>query len=319
MLSPNILTPTPLQLFFSKQDGQDPRLGELSRPRTLDQIAACAEDHVIMGYPDDQGISLNGGRPGAALAPNQIRSAFYKMTPSAFSQKTLGVADIGNLNREGLSLLQMHQQALLVAKEIYAGKKRLLSLGGGHDFGYADGAAFVESYSDSRNKLKPLIFNFDAHLDVRPFDGVPHSGTPFFRLLTDYPGQFDLVEVGIQAQCNSRNHLRWAEEQGAQIVSLEEIEHKGLLAAVSPWLESNQRPCFLSVDIDSFQSSEAPGCSQSWTTGLKTNQFLELLSKLPHHFDLRGMGIYEVSPPLDFDNRTSKLAALLLHHFIHLS
>lgn len=311
-------------LFFSKNDSQDPRLGDLSKSRLYTDIASASEEFALVGYPDDEGISLNGGRAGAKLAPDQIRTSFYKMTPSVFSQRTFGVADLGNISNT-LSLNERHQAAKTVAKTVFQSTKRLLTLGGGHDYGYPDGSAFIESMSAHKQKQKPIIFNFDAHLDVRHFDGLAHSGTPFYRLLSEFPGQFDLVEVGIQAQCNSRNHLRWAEDQGAQIVSLEEIQHKGLVEALTPWLtpsksstSENLRPCFLSVDIDGFQSSEAPGCSQSWTTGIKTIEFLDLMTKLPPSYDLRGMGIYEVSPPLDFDNRTSKLAALLLHHFIHL-
>ncbi len=316
-MNAEMIAPASPSLFFSKNDNQDPRLGDISKSRHFSEISSASEEFAVVGYPDDEGIYLNGGRAGARLAPDQIRAAFYKMTPSVFSQRTFGVADIGNITA-GTSLNDRHQAAKSISKTVFAAKKRLLSLGGGHDYGYPDGAAFIETFSDHKLKQKPIIFNFDAHLDVRHFDGVGHSGTPFYRLLSEFPGQFDLVEVGIQAQCNSRNHLRWAEDQGAQIVSLEEIQHKGLTATLAPWLVNDQRPCFLSVDIDGFQSSEAPGCSQSWTTGIKTIEFLELMTKLPHHFDLRGMGIYEVSPPLDSDNRTAKLAALLLHHFIHL-
>jgi formiminoglutamase len=316
-----MLEPASPSLFFSKNDSEDPRIGELSKSRKLSDLTSASEEFVLVGYPDDEGIRINGGRPGAAFAPDQIRTSFYKMTPSVFSQKTTGVCDIGNLVLMGLDLSQRHAHARAVALEVFKNKKRLLTLGGGHDYGYSDGSAFIESLGELtlQSKNKPIIFNFDAHLDVRPTEKGFGSGTPFYRLMTEFPGVFDLVQVGTQAQCNSRNHLRWAEDQGAQIISLEEIQHKGLRASMTPWLNGKSvRPCFLSVDIDGFQSSEAPGCSQSWTTGIKTLEFQEVIRKLSLHFDILGMGIYEVSPPLDVDHRTSKLAALLLHHFIHL-
>jgi formiminoglutamase len=272
------------------------------------------EEICLLGYPDDEGIRLNGGRAGAAEAPFKVREIFYKMTPSTFLSKTLGVADLGNIPAGSLSLAEKHTLAKSITKKVFSLGKKLLTLGGGHDYGYADGSSFIEHFA----KQKPIIFNFDAHLDVRPTDRGLTSGTPFYRLLTEYPSQFDLVEVGIQPQCNSRHHLRWAEEQGVAIVSLEEIQSKGLLTALSPWLVHDHRPCFLSVDIDGFQSSEAPGCSQSWTTGIKSSEFLDVLTKLSLNFRLAGMGIYEVSPILDHDIRTSKLAALLMHYFLHL-
>ncbi|MNL46507.1 Formimidoylglutamase [compost metagenome] len=80
--------------------------------------------------------------------------------------------------------------------------------------------------------------------------------------------------------------------------------------------DKESKKVFLSVDIDAFTSSEAPGCSQSWTTGLFTKDFMAALAWLIASYDVRGLGIYEVSPPLDQDNRTSKLAALIAHKFI---
>ncbi len=60
--------PTSSELFFSKNDPNDIRLGELFK--TLVTQTIKENDIVISGYPDDEGIRLNGGRVGAALAPN---------------------------------------------------------------------------------------------------------------------------------------------------------------------------------------------------------------------------------------------------------
>ncbi len=56
-----------------------------------------------------------------------------------------------------------------------------ISLGGGHDYGYGDGAGFIEGHLIAGQR-RPLILNFDAHLDVRPIDRGFTSGTPFFRI-----------------------------------------------------------------------------------------------------------------------------------------
>ncbi len=73
------------------------------------------------------------------------------------------------------------------------------------------------------------------------------------------------------------------------------------------------RSVFLSIDIDGFSSAIAPGCSQSWATGFSAQDFFPCLEILKARLDVRMLGIYEVSPPLDSDDRTSKLAAQIIH------
>jgi formiminoglutamase len=310
-----MLTPISQSLLFSKNDPSDPRMGDLSkRMLSSDPTAEYIEssfDWALLGYPDDEGIALNGGRPGAAQGPDQIRSSFYKMTPSLFVRSMFGVADLGNI--QGPTLNDRHAIARAQAGRCYSANKKLISLGGGHDYAYADVGAFLDTYA----KQNPLVINFDAHLDVRPLDRGPTSGTPFFRVLNEFHGQFDFVELGIQPQCNSQNHLLWAQNHGAHIIFLEEIWQKGLFESLEPFFLKS-RPTFLSLDIDAFTSSEAPGCSQSWASGLQTGETLQCFAQLQNRMNLRGFGIYEVSPPLDTDNRTSKLAALLIHHLLSL-
>ena len=77
------------------------------------------------------------------------------------------------------------------------------------------------------------------------------------------------------------------------------------------------RPTYLSVDIDGFSNAYAMGCSQSWSTGFSPQGFFPLLQVLMSNLDVQVLGIYEVSPPLDLDDRTSKLAAQILYAFAH--
>ncbi|MCM2282260.1 MAG: formimidoylglutamase [Bdellovibrionaceae bacterium] len=318
--------PVSTDLFFSRHDPQDPRLGEFAQPTgALTQAKAGTRAIAVLGYPDDEGIRLNGGRPGAAEAPDRIRRPLYKMTPSALSiAKDVQIADLGNLDAAALSLGERHQAAQRRAQEAYARGYRVLSFGGGHDYGFPDTAAFLQALRDANElaetKTRPLVLNFDAHLDVRPLDRGLTSGTPFFRMLEAYP-DVDFAEIGIQAHCNAKSHRDWAESRGTQILSLEDSQASGLdlVTYVTRRLETwlvRPRPTFLSIDIDGFSSAFAPGCSQSWASGFAPDEFLRLLQVLTARLDVRGMGIYEVSPALDTDDRTAKLAALLAHRFI---
>ena len=310
------LIPTPPNYFFSKNDPDDPRLGQMAETAQNNQTATQANDFGLIGYPDDDGIRLSGGRPGASEAPKLIRQFLYKMTPSVLSTKKMSLFDFGDLQNNS-SLESRHQDALTITTFLHQKKMRLISLGGGHDYGYSDVAGFLKNYISA--DVKPVVINFDAHLDVRPTNNGFNSGTPFYRVLNEFKGQFEFIEIGLQPQCNSKAHWAWAEEHGAYLFDLKTVEKNGLenLFTFDVFKKVNSKtPVFVSFDIDALSANEAGGCSQAWVTGLKTAECLRFLTALYKMADVRGLGIYEVSPPLDRDFQTSKTAALLIHHFL---
>ncbi len=341
------------RLFFTRNDASDLRLGDLAKalPESIQpselkkslaagaSISAQSKQFVLAGYPDDEGIRINGGRLGAAQAPDAIRRWLYRMTPQllashALASQTLALDashlngfmlwDLGNLKSTELTLEARHGRVSEYARAALDSGATWLGLGGGHDYGFADAAAFIEwTRSQSSHQgggHRPLILNFDAHLDVRPTDRGLSSGTPFFRMLETYP-DVDFAEIGIQGQCNSAAHLQWAKSRGARVLSQEEIEASGesfvttVLQLLDDWV-LRPRPVFISVDIDGFSSMAAPGCSQSWPTGFMVADFFPLLEVLKQRLQIKILSIYEVSPPLDINDQTAKLAAQILHRII---
>lgn len=306
------------ELFFSKNDPQDIRLGEIFKSYRFDQLSNESKSVIILGYPDDLGIKLNGGRVGASGAPNAIRQVLYKMTPpTELNTKEITYLDFGNLNPSE-NLAENHERVKQALLNTFHSTRKVITLGGGHDYGYPDAAAFVEQALKS-SSVKPLVINFDAHLDVRPTTNGFNSGTPFYRLLSEYSEKINFVEIGIQPQCNSMAHRNWARKKNAFIFDLAKIEQNGLssLWHETPFKELTQStPVFISFDIDALTSSEAGGCSQSWVSGLRYQECQRFISQLCKKAQVNGLGIYEVSPPLDIDNRTSKAAALLAYNYI---
>src|SRR5688572_13605893 len=69
--------PIDTSLYFTRNDPADPRLGDrVGRGAGAYETATVA----ILGCPQDEGVRRNGGRPGAAAGPAEIRRALYKMT-----------------------------------------------------------------------------------------------------------------------------------------------------------------------------------------------------------------------------------------------
>ena len=312
----NSLHPIDRHLLFTKNDKEDPRLGECVQlhPKIQpEDIGKLNYDIAVLGYPDDDGISANGGRPGAQNAPRDIRHFLYKMTPHPQAHKSIQIADLGDLSEKETPLKERHEKGCKWTESLAQKGLPWIGLGGGHDYGYVDGAGFLKAHAGNA-----VILNFDAHMDVRSDSQGINSGTAFYRLLSEYKGQFDFAEIGIQDHCNSKFHIAWAQKHGATVIPLKQVEEQGLTAVLKDFLKGKEKKkIFLSLDIDAFNSMEAPGCSQSWTTGLRTQEFLLALEYLVLNFDICVVGLYEVSPPLDPDHRTCKLAALILHKFIY--
>jgi formiminoglutamase len=333
----------PRELFFSRKDSLDIRLGDLVKlppaPQSIDEfkttfvealrIFPLSRHFTIAGYPDDEGVRLNGGRSGAELGPNCVRRSLYRMTPDMKNQdhnSEFVLWDIGNLNVSEMDLAHRHDSALDYGQATLEMGSNLVSIGGGHDYAYADGAAYIEWCKS--NGSRPLIINFDAHLDVRPVDdrGL-NSGTAFYRLLDKYSATIDFAEIGIQGHCNSSIHYQWALSKGARILTMEDLsqqmyaKNNSIVSSVTGlldgWIQtSTPRPAYISVDIDGFSSAIAPGASQSWATGFNAAEFFVLFNSLIKILDVRVLGIYEVSPPLDLLDQTSKLAAQIIHRRI---
>lgn len=303
------LKPTSPDLFFTKSDPLDPRLGDWA---ILANTAVQEEAHhfQVLGFPDDEGISLTGGRVGASEAPDRIRKYFYKLTPEALNLQKFSLEDLGNMTLDG-SLSDRHERGRNIIHKI-SQKKHWISLGGGHDYGYCDTTGFLQTFKEQ----KPLVVNFDAHLDVRSTDKGLNSGTPFYRLINEYGSQCTFVEIGLQPQCNSPHHARWLQERGGKILWRDQITAEGVEEALQQLVPLTIHPAFISVDIDSLSSALAPGCSQSWGSGLEWKEFTRAFDFLIESFDVRGLGIYEVSPRLDIDDQTSKIAAVIMHRFI---
>lgn len=293
-------------LFFKKDDKNDLRLGNFVRKDG-------AAEFFLHAYPDEEAILNGGGRAGAAGGPERIRHWLYRMTPSLFSDG-VSIVDGGNINT-ALTLDQRHQAARKKVAETMRSSK-LVTLGGGHDYGFSDGAGFLDVYKDQ----KPLVINFDAHLDVRPPGAKLSSGTPFYRLLEEFKG-VDFIEIGIQTQCNAKSHYDWLQERGGKVVFTDLWLQSGenlidyTLKNTGDWL-LKRRPTFLSIDMDVFSWPYAIGTSQSWPVGLSPEHFYPLYLFLLKRLDVKLLGVYETAPALESHDGTAKLAAQLIHRFL---
>src|SRR3989344_1830023 len=278
-------------------------------------------DIGIIGIPFDYGVQLSGGRPGAARAPDTIRSQLKRYGTACNSEKKadlskLKIADLGNMKVFFRDSLRTYAAVIGVMAKAYDGLvDTIIALGGGNDITYATVSALQRSRKQTLGGM-----SIDAHFDVRSTRGGKiTSGTPYRRLIEDkiLPGN-NFWEAGIQGQGNSVIHERWLKKQGAKIVSLSEIREKGVIAEFKSFEKATRRckMIFVSIDIDSVAQAFAPGSSAPSPDGLFPEDILQFAYLAGLNQKVKLFEVVEVNPRYDVDNRTSRLATNIVIQFL---
>ncbi|MBS2023051.1 MAG: formimidoylglutamase [Deltaproteobacteria bacterium] len=318
----NRLEPADAALFFKGTSG-DPRLGEVAR-RGLPEGALEASTIALLGIADDRGIVNGGGRAGARLGPQEFRRFFYKLTPGGTADlKGLTICDLGDAgpgpSGEGgaeRSIEEVHALAEANVRDAISRGATVVSIGGGHDVAFGSHSGLVTGLPEG---ARVFGLNVDAHLDLRPLrDGKITSGTPFRRLLERFGPRYKLSEYGIQMQHNAEEHFDYAQEHGVRVHELftlgtspiarfaEELEH----------LTRNAEAIALSLCLDAVEASSAPGVSAPCPDGFSARELYAFARIAGAEPKVRLLDLVELSPPLDVDGRTARLAASAAWHFL---
>lgn len=300
-------------------DETDPRLGHLivrregpGGPVTSDSPTPPegGPRAAILGFPSDEGVRRNRGRPGAAAAPARIREALYSMTPDGASPGESGALgellrrteDVGDLEVSGE--VTRDQEALGRVVASYLGEDVfVVVLGGGHETAFGHFLGYAAADRAVR------IVNVDAHPDVRPWEADrPHSGSPFRQALLHPSGACrGYTVVGLGRHCTAAAHRRFLDRQGARWLWREEVDRTALEEIFSG-LEDE--PAMVSLDLDAVDRAHAPGVSAPATDGLSPEAWLaaaELAGRSP---SVASVDVVEMNPRYDRDGATASLAAL---------
>ena len=303
----NLTTRPNEDLLYKRNDPEDIRLGEKVYSKTEDYSKA---DVVILGSPQDEGVIRNKGREGAKLAPDKIRESFYKLTLSE-KIEIIKIFDLGNI-KIGDSLEDIHKRQEEVVFQILSDNKKVIILGGGNDISYPDCKALSKFNND------PLVFNIDSHFDVRP-DKPRNSGTSYRMLLDENlvnPKNF--YEIGIKKHSSAIKHKNYLEKKGSHIFYYDKIRGGKIKKILKEILSKKKnKALFWGFDIDSINGSDAPGVSAPNPTGFSIEEALLIAEIAGHDKRTKIFEISEVNPKFDFDNKTSRLTALIIWYFLN--
>ncbi|HMB91672.1 MAG TPA: formimidoylglutamase [Rhodothermales bacterium] len=281
----------------------DPRVGHWLGHKAQDVDEAQV---VLLGFGSDEGVRRNGGRPGAAQAPDAIRQVLYKLTPDARAFATFvevldHTVDLGNLILT--ESMEENQERLGAALAPYLRRGALpIILGGGHETSFGHFLGYVQAEQPVR------ILNWDAHADVRPLkDERGHSGSPFRQALTHASGLCEGYTVaGLAPHSTARTHLDFLREHEARFFWNADLTP----TLIKRLYTESAGSLMVTFDMDAVEQAAAPGVSAPAAQGMPTALWLKAAYEAGHCRHTTSIDLVEVNPVYDIDHRTARLAAL---------
>jgi formiminoglutamase len=294
----------------------DPRLGEVVEFWRGEPDALRPGRAVLIGFPQDEGVRRNGGRVGAAEAPDEIRRWLHRLTTGDPAlQRDLTAApplDVGNVRIAGD--LEQSQEALaaVVAAVVGSGAVPVI-LGGGHETTYGVFLGYVAA------GLAVGIVNIDAHLDVRPLiDGRGHSGSPFRQALDHAPPLARYVCMGAQPHVTSGEHLRYVSEHGGRVHWHREVEVRPstCLNAEVQHLSNEGLSVHVTIDADVVRQADVPGVSAPNPIGIEGRWLMDAARIAGLSPQVAGLDLVEINPRHDRDGQSARWGALVVWNFL---
>jgi formiminoglutamase len=314
------MEPASEALFFHKNDPDDPRLGEVVQRWTGGAVTFRAGQPVLLGFPCDEGVRRNGGRVGAAQAPDTIRRQLYRMTTwhgsLGIDLAAFGLLDVGNV-RMGDDLELSQQRLGTVIGELLRAKTVPVLLGGGHETTYGHYLGYAEA------RMECAILNIDAHLDVRAYPKGGHSGSPFRQAMEHpqeplRPGCYTVV--GAQPQSVARAHLEFVEQHGGKVYWTTDVWTADQIGAVLTEelqrLRQASRSLLITIDADAFCQGDVPGVSAPNATGLAGAFWPSIAYQAGISDCVTSLDLVEVNPAIDRDDQTAQWAAVGIRQFL---
>lgn len=275
---------------------------------------AIDADVAVLGAPFDFGTQW---RPGARFGPRAIREAstlFAFGHAGAYDHENdvtylpadkTRIVDIGDADIVHTDTVASHANIELGVRKILAAKAIPVVLGGDHSINIPCINAF-----DGEGPIH--IVQFDAHLDfVDERHGIRYGHGNPMRRAAEKPYVTGLTQLGIRnVSSTAREGYEEARRRGSQILSVRQIRKLGNEAVLAR-IPAGAR-YYVTIDIDGFDPSIAPGTGTPSHGGFTYYEVLELLEGLVQQGSIVGVDLVEVAPDYDHTGSTAILAAQLL-------
>lgn len=262
---------------------------------------------VVLGLPYDEGTTY---RPGTRFGPRAVRNAsmfytyegnadrFYDADRDKWILSDQIIADAGDVSIEPLNL-KSNQPAITraVASILKAGAVPA-AIGGDHSVTHPVLRAFEGK--------KFHYVHFDTHVDCdRIFSSGNTHGSPVARIMEEGLVQ-SVTILGVRGLTNSGHDVAWIKKQDVRVVTAREL--RKIIIAPNRHLFP-RGDYYLSLDIDFFDPSAAPGTGTPEPGGLFFPDFSDLVHLIADRGSIIGFDVVEVNPLFDNGEITAHLAA----------
>ncbi len=191
---------------------------------------------------------------------------------------------------------------LLEGKDIKKDNIKILTLGGEHSISYAPIKTYLESYEDL------VLIHLDAHADLRDgYEGYHFSHASIIRRSLDHmTDKHKLIQYGIRS--GTKEEYQWMNE------------HKTIKKSLNEFIEAvtsidDQRPIYLTFDLDYFDPSFLPGTGTPEPGGETFHSFIKLV-KILKNKNLVGADVVELSPEIDSSGNSDVFATKVVRELI---
>ncbi len=275
-------------------------------------------DVAILGAPFDFGCQW---RSGARFGPRALREAstlFAFGHAGAYDHEDdivylppdqTRIVDIGDADIVHTDTTSSHANIELAVRNLLSQGALPVVIGGDHSVNIP----CINAFSDG----EPMhLVQIDAHLDfVDERHGVRFGhGNPMRRAAEkDYIT--GLTQIGIRnVSSTSKEGYDDARRMGSDILSVRQCRRLGTDGVLDRVPAG--RNYYVTIDIDAFDPSIAPGTGTPSHGGFLYYEILEILDGLARRGSIKGMDLVEVAPDYDRSGTTAILAAQLLMNLI---
>jgi len=269
-------------------------------------------DVAVMGAPFDCGTQW---RAGTRFGPRGIREA---STLFAFGHAGAYDFDDDTTYLDGVRIVDIgdadiiHTDTAASHANIEAGVRAILRagalpvvLGGDHSINIP----CINAFSD---EAPVHVVQIDAHLDfVDERHGVRVGHGNPMRRAAEKPWVEGMTQIGIRnVSSTTKEGYEAAQAMGSDILSVRMVRRLGI-EAVLDRIPAGRR-YYLTLDIDGFDPSIAPGTGTPSHGGFQYYEVLDIVAGLARRGTIVGIDLVEVAPDYDRTGTTAILAAQIL-------
>ncbi|SLN75279.1 Proclavaminate amidinohydrolase [Roseovarius gaetbuli] len=282
------------------------------RPYVADWASIDA-DVAILGAPFDFGTQW---RPGARFGPRGVREAstlfsfghagaYDHEDDAIYLPGDVRIVDIGDADIVHTDTMKSHANIETGVRAILAAGALPVTIGGDHSVNIPCINAF-----DDQGDIH--VLQIDAHLDfVDERHGVRFGHGNPMRRAAEKPYVTGLTQLGIRnVSSTAKEGYEDARARGSDILSVRQVRKLGPEATAAR-IPKGAR-VYITIDIDAFCPSIAPGTGTPSHGGFLYYDVLEILQEVAKTHDIVGIDLVEVAPDYDQSGSTTILAAQVL-------